>query len=552
MSRVREPGRFGRGTWLFVLIVVLTLVPSACVLWFMNEALATESAAAAQRVRDAYRGQLRLVRSRLDGVWRMQAARLDVGGAPERHFARLIADEIAEGAIVLDADGAVAYPSRQLVRDADLVAAERRVEAIPHLSSGAREAAVAAAAARLNDYTSPLAPAARLLLMDRLRLVAPNVWLSTQAALHMSMDLLDAERPAPIPDVVRQTALHDVWALTSTDRRVVGLYRTGRIEAIMHDALHAISPAGIVFVAYPPQVGADAEAIAAGPWLPGWQLSYVPLQSNPFDDVTARRRTAYLSVAIAGVGLIAIVGGLVGGGLRRHLRVARLKTDLVAAVSHEMRTPVASMRVLVDGLRADPVLDPVKTREYLELLALESSRLTRLVDSFLTFSKFDRRNDRLHLTVMPPSEVMSFALDAIRDRVPATCALRTDIERDLPCIRADRDALSTALINLLDNAIKYSPADAHVAVRVRRDGRFVAFAVSDNGIGIAPREQRRIFQRFYRVDQRLSRDTGGVGLGLSIVELIARRHGGRVEVESNLGKGSTFVMRVPAVKKGDA
>jgi signal transduction histidine kinase len=550
---VRTSGTRDGGTWLFVLIVLLTLMPSACVLWFMNEALATESAAAAQRVHDAYRGQLRLVRSRLDGVWRGQAARLDVSGPPEQHFARLIADEIAEGAVVLDVDGTVTYPQRQLVRDATLVDVERRVDAIAHLSARARDAAVTSVAARLNDYSSPLAPAGRLELMDRLRLVAPNVWLHTQAALHLSMDFLDAERPSPVHSVVRQTALHDVWALTSNDGRVVGLYRTGRVEAIMHDALHAISPAGIVFIAYPPDVRADAEAIAAGTWLPGWQLSYVPLEPSPFDDVAARRRTAYLSVAIAGIGLIAIAGVLVGGGLRRHLRVARLKTDLVAAVSHEMRTPLASMRVLVDGLRADVVLDPVKTREYLDLLAVESSRLTRLIDSFLTFSRLDRGNDRTHLALVSPSDVVSSALDAIRERVPPTGEVHTDIERELPLVRADRDSLSTALVNLLDNAIKYSPAAPRIEVRVRRDGSFISFAVTDNGIGIAPREQRRIFKRFYRVDQRLARDTSGVGLGLSIVELIARRHGGRVQVASDLGKGSTFEVRIPVPKtKGAA
>jgi signal transduction histidine kinase len=203
------------------------------------------------------------------------------------------------------------------------------------------------------------------------------------------------------------------------------------------------------------------------------------------------------------------------------------------------------MRVLVDGLRADAVLDPVKTREYLDLLAVESLRLTRLIDSFLTFSKLDRTNQRLSTALVSPRNVVSAALEAIRERVPSACQLHTDIEPDLPLVRADCDSLSTALVNLLDNANKYSPANPRIGVRVRRDGSFVSFAVSDNGIGIAPREQRRIFERFYRVDQRLARDTSGVGLGLSIVDLIARRHGGGVQVDSDLGKGSTFALRIP-------
>jgi two-component system phosphate regulon sensor histidine kinase PhoR len=106
--------------------------------------------------------------------------------------------------------------------------------------------------------------------------------------------------------------------------------------------------------------------------------------------------------------------------------------------------------------------------------------------------------------------------------------------------------LSTALVNLLDNAIKYTPGDKKIRVRARRDGdTFVSFVVQDNGIGIPIREQRRIFRRFYRVDQRLSRDTAGVGLGLSIVALIVKAHGGAVTVRSEPGAGSTFAVRLP-------
>jgi signal transduction histidine kinase len=118
----------------------------------------------------------------------------------------------------------------------------------------------------------------------------------------------------------------------------------------------------------------------------------------------------------------------------------------------------------------------------------------------------------------------------------------------LPLLMADANALITALVNLLDNAIKYTPVDKRIALRVHRDGdRFVTFLVEDNGIGIPAREQRRIFRRFYRVDQRLAQDTGGVGLGLSIVDLIARGHRGSVAVQSTPGTGSTFVLRVPCL-----
>jgi signal transduction histidine kinase len=131
----------------------------------------------------------------------------------------------------------------------------------------------------------------------------------------------------------------------------------------------------------------------------------------------------------------------------------------------------------------------------------------------------------------------------MHDRLPAD--LHVHLDPDLTPVIADADALVTALINLLDNAVKYTPPEKRIVLRVQREARGVVFAVQDNGIGIPAREQRRIFRRFYRVDQRLTRETSGVGLGLSIVDLIARAHGGAVTVQSESGAGSTFTLRLP-------
>ena len=246
-----------------------------------------------------------------------------------------------------------------------------------------------------------------------------------------------------------------------------------------------------------------------------------------------------------------LIGGAAGQAFRRHLRVARLKTDLVAAASHELRTPLASMRVLVDGLLADTELDAARTREYLEMMAVENARLSRLIENFLTFSRLDRGRYRFAFAPADPSAIVASAVDALRDRLPTPATLAVDVEPSLPLVKADAEAVSTALVNLLDNALKYTPTEKRIAVRACRDGDgFVRFAVSDNGIGVPVREQRRIFRRFYRVDQRLARETGGVGLGLSIVELIARGHGGTVTVQSVPGEGSTFAMRVPLAPAG--
>jgi signal transduction histidine kinase len=389
-----------------------------------------------------------------------------------------------------------------------------------------------------------------LRLMEQQRMRDRNVWLPTQAALQLSIELADAERTTPLADVIRETSLPGIWAVSSPNGRVIALYRTGRLEGMMHDFLHQVETEGIRFIAFPPDEPGDAEAIAAGSWLPGWQLSFVAMDTDLRQAALARRRAITVSAGLTGLALIVFIGIAAGQSIRRHLRLAALKTDLVAAASHELRTPVAAIGVLVDGLRADHQLEPRKTREYLEMIAGETSRLRRLIDSFLTFAQLDRGRQQFALTPVQPSWLVEKAVDAIRDRLPAECRLDLDIGPDLPMVMADADALGTALVNLLENALKYTTDDKRIGVRASADGGgFVRFDVTDNGIGIPAVEQRRIFRRFYRVDQRLSRETAGVGLGLSIVELIVRAHGGSVAVQSAPGAGSTFTLRVPCARQ---
>lgn len=494
-------------TRLLVLLVLLTVLPAAGVLWLMNRAVTVETTAGQQQVLEAYRGQLRLVRSRLDPIWRAHAAELESGDdAPAARFDRLATDAIVDGLLVLDEDGTVVFPDR-----------------------AARE--------RLRRVESPRAADREL---------PPQ----TLGALRLSITLADAEHTAPMADVVRETSVPGVWALASPNGRVIALYRTSTLEAMMHDFLHQVDDESIRFIATPPGEPGDAEAIAAGPWLPGWQLSFVAMDLEARSAAIDRRRAMTLGAGLAGLAVIVFIGIAVGQSVRRHLKLAALKTDLVAAASHELRSPVSAIGLLVEGLRADPQLDQEKTREYLELMAGETSRLRRLIDSFLTFAQFDRGTPQLSLSAVRPAAVVETAVGAVRERLPAGGRIDLEVAPGLPLVLADADALETALVNLLENAVKYTAGDRRIRVRAVAEDGCVRFDVADNGIGIPAGEQRRIFRRFYRVDERLSRETAGVGLGLSIVELVMRAHGGSVAVESAPGAGSTFTLRVPCAPQG--
>jgi signal transduction histidine kinase len=169
-----------------------------------------------------------------------------------------------------------------------------------------------------------------------------------------------------------------------------------------------------------------------------------------------------------------------------------------------------------------------------------------LIDNFLTFSRMERNKHAFEFTETSPQAIVQAAVQAMGERLePPACEFRLELSPDLPKIHADPDTLTTALINLLDNAWKYTPDRKQITLKVTANNGLVDFAVTDNGVGISRTATKKIFQRFYQVDRRLSRSTGGCGLGLSIVKYIADGHEGTIQVDSRPGSGSTFVLRVP-------
>jgi two-component system sensor histidine kinase SenX3 len=226
-------------------------------------------------------------------------------------------------------------------------------------------------------------------------------------------------------------------------------------------------------------------------------------------------------------------------------RVNRVRRDFVANVSHELKTPVGALSLLAETL-LEAADDPVASRRFAERIHHESQRLARLVKELLELSRLQGADPLPAPMPVTVDRIVHEVVDRTR-----TAAAAKGIEVTFAGVRGltvygNEGQLVTAVANLAENAIAYSPEDTKVSIEASRAGDMVVILVVDQGIGIAPKDLDRIFERFYRADRARSRDTGGTGLGLAIVKHIAVNHGGRVEVESTEGVGSTFTLRLPA------
>jgi signal transduction histidine kinase len=276
-----------------------------------------------------------------------------------------------------------------------------------------------------------------------------------------------------------------------------------------------------------------------------WRIALVREQEKL--EPAARRRIALY----AWVGLLAAAGILIVlvialGALRRHVRLNRIKSDLLALLAHELKTPLASTRAMLETLREGRYRDAAQVQDYLRLAGVENDKLCRLVENFLTLSRVERDRRPLRLEPVAPKALVEEALRAMQGRI-AECGAKVAVEvaPDLPDLAADRAGLLTVLTNLLDNACKYG-YDGRIQIRIAvgREGPWICFRIEDNGIGFSRREARKLFRPFYQADRALSRRGGGCGLGLSIVKSIVDAHRGRVEARSRPGQGSVFTVKL--------
>jgi signal transduction histidine kinase len=230
----------------------------------------------------------------------------------------------------------------------------------------------------------------------------------------------------------------------------------------------------------------------------------------------------------------------------QQLELAQLRSHLVSNISHELKTPLSLIRLYTETLEQGRVGSETERQQFLEIISNEAKRLTHLINNILDFDRIEAGHKRYSYAQVSPAKAVRATADAYRYQLTEQgFELRVDIAEGLPLLMLDEEALAQALINLLDNAAKYSDTVKEIGVKLARNGDHVCLSVTDRGIGIPQREQRKIFESFYRVEHGLVHDVKGSGLGLAVVRHVAESHGGWVSVESVPGRGSTFTVWLP-------
>ena len=300
----------------------------------------------------------------------------------------------------------------------------------------------------------------------------------------------------------------------------------------------------------PPFVAAAPDSLAADvPFfetVDGWKLRVTDREDESSQQEAWRKRVinslllgGAVTVILAGLAFLAIA-------IRRERRSNELKSEFISNVSHELKTPLSIISMFGELLAKGRTKSPEQANEYAEIIWRESVRLGRLIDNVLDFAKIERGMGAYEFEEADVGEVVERAIELVGRRLAAAeMTLSSDLAPELPAVPLDANAFTLAVLNLIDNAIKYAAEGKKVEVQLRRDGERIVLTVRDFGPGIELEEQQRIFERFYRARAMRLKPIRGSGIGLALVQHIARAHGGDVTVTSEPGKGATFELWLP-------
>ena len=294
----------------------------------------------------------------------------------------------------------------------------------------------------------------------------------------------------------------------------------------------------------------DPRGESPGPNFAGLKVAIQADTAGSPPSVWNSRRTFYLLAVVLVIALTLFGAYLLWRDVRRDLKLAEMRSQFVSSVSHELKTPLTSIRMFAETLRLQRSKDPAVRDEYLDTIVKESERLSRLLNNVLDFSKIEQGKKVYRPAPASLAEVIRETARAMEYPLKQQgFSLEIECREGVPDIIVDRDGLEQALMNLLSNAMKYSGNSREIGLRLFENGPWAVIQVIDQGIGIDPAEQKRIFDKFYRVSSPENDHLPGTGLGLALVSHFIKAHRGRIEVESSPGRGSIFSLFLPMGKE---
>jgi signal transduction histidine kinase/tetratricopeptide (TPR) repeat protein len=278
---------------------------------------------------------------------------------------------------------------------------------------------------------------------------------------------------------------------------------------------------------------------------PPWRLDFFRGETGSIGTMDIRK-SFYFWTILTLIIVLTFGAVLIVRTIAQEMEILKMKSDFVSSVSHEFKTPLTSIQALLERLREGKVKDPAKTAQYLSFLSRDTERLTHLVKNVLDFSKIEEGKKEYEFIETGMPQFLREQIDAFqKDRIQEEVKVHARIPEDIPPLSIDREAVSQALNNLFDNAVKFSPGKKEIDVSVRKSAENVTIEVRDQGIGIPKNEQDKIFNKFYQGQNASTQSVKGTGLGLTLVKHIIEAHGGKIQVESVVGKGSVFSLIFP-------